>query len=270
MLVLRYKYSKELADLEKALPHLEKSVEYYKQLVELTQNSYLYANSMQTKQRRIPIAGDEGKNKTWEELLPHYQEELAKFKNNIQILLSSNDSSFIQRQIKPFTPVQVKILNADLSFFPIEKNEKVYSDKDYEIIDFAEELKNLSAIKLSFEKQKEEGTVIHFKNEKPVKVLVGYYNGHSWKILPPPALETDASANNRGQADIKIANAISIPGLYPVNIYSYSFSPGENTLELGKGIVLILGFMDGEQEIIFREAGYSVNNNIEGIDWLFY
>ncbi len=270
LLVLKYKYSKDISDLEKAVPHLEKSVEFYQKLAELARNTYLYANSMQTKQRRIPIGGDDGKNKTWIELLPYYEEELAKFKNNIHILKSSDEILKTQKQIQAFRPVPVKILNKDLSLYTIEKNQKVFIDKEYEIIDFAEELKNLSAIMLSFEKQKDEGTTIQFTNEKPVKVLVGYFNGHSWKILLPPALETNANANDRGQADIKIANALSIPGLYPVNIYSYSFNPGENTLKLGKGIVLILGFMDRNQEIVFRDAGFSIGKNIEGIDWLFY
>jgi hypothetical protein len=55
--VLRYKYSNDIKDLEKALPVLEKSISSYKQLVALTKGTYLYANSMQTQQRKIPIRG---------------------------------------------------------------------------------------------------------------------------------------------------------------------------------------------------------------------
>jgi len=65
MLVLRYKYSRDINDLEKALPCLERSVSLYAELVGLTKESYLYANSMQTGQRRIPIEGTGGQNKTW-------------------------------------------------------------------------------------------------------------------------------------------------------------------------------------------------------------
>ena len=82
MLVLRYNYSKDLADLEKANVYLEKSLDFYQQLVDLTKDRYLYANSMQTKQRRIPVGGNDGKNKTWAELLPQYQAELITFKKN--------------------------------------------------------------------------------------------------------------------------------------------------------------------------------------------
>jgi hypothetical protein len=94
MLVSRYKYSNDFNDLEKAVSFLEKSIIYYKKLVELTENSYLYANSMQTGQRKIPVGGNDGKNKTWTELLPYYLEELENFKRNIQRLkLSVNTTS---------------------------------------------------------------------------------------------------------------------------------------------------------------------------------
>jgi hypothetical protein len=86
MLVSRYKYSNDINDLEKAVPFLEKNIVYYKELVELTEVSYLYANSMQTGQRKIPVSGEDGKNKTWTELLPYYLEELDNFKKNINLL----------------------------------------------------------------------------------------------------------------------------------------------------------------------------------------
>src|SRR5699024_2215144 len=73
--VLRYEKSGEISDLTKALPHLEKSVEYYRELTGLTKDTYLYANSMQTTMRRIPIGGGGGKNKHWVEILPHFEKE---------------------------------------------------------------------------------------------------------------------------------------------------------------------------------------------------
>ena len=43
MLILRYQHSNDITDLEKAIPFIEKSVEYYRELVKLTENTYLYA-----------------------------------------------------------------------------------------------------------------------------------------------------------------------------------------------------------------------------------
>jgi hypothetical protein len=270
MLVLRFKYSNDIADLEKAVPHLEKSVGYYEELTRLTADHYLYANSMQTRQRRIPIGGDEGKNKTWTELLPCYKEELDKFRNNIEWLIQSGEGATARKSIQPWIPAGVEFPDGKIELYPIKKGERVFTDRESVIDSLAPELKDLTGIRFSREEQVSEGTKIRFINDAPVKVVVGYFNGHSWSILPSPALETDANANDRGQADIKLANAIDIPGLYPVNIYTYYYEPGENILELDKGMVLILGFMDGSQELIVRDAELTKSENIEGIDWLFY
>ena len=52
-------------------------------------STYYYANSMQTAQRRIPIGGDGGKNKTWKEMLAVSYTHLDVYKRQIvyQILL---------------------------------------------------------------------------------------------------------------------------------------------------------------------------------------
>ncbi len=267
MLVLRYKYSNNLTDLEQALPLLEKSVEVYKELTALTKDTYLYANSMQTGQRRIPIEGTNGKNKTWEELLPHYTTELENFRKNIAKLKTMGDASTSAKPL--LVPANVTLLDKTYSFFELKKGDTVYTDQKYTILDVAPELKNLKGLKLNYDNQINEGTTIHFSSEKQIKVVVGYFNGNSYKLLKPPTLETNASANNRGQADIRIANALTIDSLFPVNIYTYNYEPGEQTLQLGKGNCLVLGFIDGGQEINTYDAGIGVEDGA-GVDWLFY
>lgn len=269
MLVLHYQYSKDNSDLEKAIPFIEKSVKYYSELVRLTENSYLYANSMQTAQRRIPITGANGTNKTWKELLPLYQSELDNFKRNVKMLQAKGNAGAIMKKNDVFVPVNVNILSKGFNIIPIQKGQKVYDDKDFTIEGVAEELKDLKGLQLN-SKQQEKGTIFQFESDKPVKVLVGYFNGNSNSILPSPTLETNAQANDRGQADIKIANALNIPGLYPVNVYTYSYPAGKNELILGKGLVLILGFIDGNQEIIINDAGITSTGKEVAIDWLFY
>ena len=91
--ILRYKYSDDVNDLEKATPEMVASLDYFKKLVDLTKETYLYANSMQTKQRKIPVGGNDGKNKTWAELLPYYQKELNNFKKNLDSLKSPATAS---------------------------------------------------------------------------------------------------------------------------------------------------------------------------------
>ncbi len=270
MLVLNYKYSNDVQDLEKALPCLEKSVEYYRNLVDLTKDTYLYANSMQTQQRRIPISGAEGKNKTWEELLVHYQTELDNFKRNLDMLKSKNDQAEVMKKAKVFEPLKVTVLNKNVEWFPLEKGQKVYSDSKGTIEAVSEDLVKLSGLKLSSKEQLENGTTIRFKSDKPVKILVGYFNTNSNSALKPPTLETNANANDRGQADVKIANALLIPDLYPVNIYTYLYEAGENELILGKGRALILGFIDGNEDITVHDAGLTNSDEGPAVDWLFY
>ncbi len=269
LLVLRYQYSRDVGDLESALPFLEESVEAYRSLADRTRSTYRYANSMQTAQRRIPISGRNGKNKTWDELLVHYEGELENYRRNIQMLRLSGGEAQVPGYRK-LQPARITLLD-DLDFYPLGGKKRIYSDRDFIIDSLAPELSDLQGVRFSYDRQLQEGTVLRFRNGEPVKVLVGFYNGHSYSILDPPSLETDASANERGQADIKIANALRIPGLYPVNINTYRFEPGENTLVLGKGIVLVLGFIDGDLEIPTHDAGIASGTRGElPVDWLFY
>src|SRR5690606_7091611 len=71
--VLSYKYTRNVEALKSAVPDLEESLEAYSTLVDLTKDSYLYANSMQTKQRKIPMRGVDATYKHWEEMLPVFE-----------------------------------------------------------------------------------------------------------------------------------------------------------------------------------------------------
>lgn len=264
--VLRYKYSNDIADLDKALPELETSLKYYRELVDLTKDSYLYANSMQTQQRKIPVGGNNAKMKTWTELLPVYERELANFKKNIAQLKSPSAQ---KAEKVVLTNAQVNI-QGGLPTYTLTEGAQVFADTTATIKAVAPELKGLQGIKLSRVKQVAEGTTITFNSSKPVKVLVGYFmkKGHT-NLLPEPQLETDASANDYGQADTRITSGIQIAGMPPVNVHTFSFKAGTNTLTLGKGECLILGFVDDNAIVPVYDAGLSNEGNIKDLRWLF-
>ncbi|MBS7564885.1 hypothetical protein KHS38_10755 [Mucilaginibacter sp. Bleaf8] len=266
--ILRYKYSNDIADLEKAVPEMESSLAYFKQLVNLTKDSYLYANSMQTKQRKIPMRGHEATMKTWVELLPVYQQELNNFKKNIDSL-KSPEARAKQAQKIHFTNADVKVISGADGFYNWSAGAQPFADTAVAIQDFGKELTGLKGIKLSKAKQLKEGTTIKFNNSRPVKVLVGFFNETAPQYLQPPQLETDASANDFGQADSKIANAVLMPDLPPVNIHTYTFKAGTNTLSLGKGACLVLGIIDDNQSVPVYDAGLSTSGNIKDLRWLF-
>ena len=99
--------------------------------------------------------------------------------------------------------------------------------------------------------------------------MVGFFNEKSPQYLKSPELETDASANNYSQSDTKIANALVVKGMPTINIHTYTFAAGTNTLSLAKGACLILGFINDEQVMPTYDAGLNEKGNKKEIDWLF-
>ncbi|MET3125684.1 hypothetical protein ABID42_000786 [Arcicella rosea] len=263
--ILRYKYSNDVKDLEKALPLLQSSVNHFSDLVKYTKNAYLYANSMQTKQRKIPMRGVDATFIHWEEMLPVYQKELARFKFSIDSLKSQKN--VIVKQATLFESVDVKVSAGVEGFYQNEKGQQVFTDTLSAISDLAIQLKQLKGLKFNREKQQSVGTSLTFTTTEPVKLLVGFFNDKNRKFLQAPELETDASANDYGQSEIKISNAVLIAGFPAVNIHAYSFKAGTHTLNLGKGACLVVGFMKGNQEIPISDAGLAGNK--KNIDWLF-
>jgi hypothetical protein len=264
--VLRYKYSNDVADLEKALPELQTSLKYYEDLVKLTKDTYLYANSMQTKQRKIPVGGNDAKMKTWAELLPVYQKEFDNFKHNIDSLKSPQAAAKKAEKIV-LTDAMITVKSADR--YKLVAGQQVFTDTPIVVKNVAKELEGLRGIKFSKVAQLKNGTEFSFTNTNTVKVLIGFFSSKESGYLPEPQLETDASANDYGQADVKIANAIQIEGMPPVNVHTYAFKAGSNTLTLGKGTCLILGVVDDSAYIPVYDAGLSNAGNIKDLRWLF-
>jgi hypothetical protein len=263
--ILRYKYSNDVKDLETALPLLEQSVDSYRRLVDLTKGTYLYANSMQTQQRKIPIRGVDGTFKTWAEVLAPFEDELAHFKHKIDSLKQRPKESQVS---------EIRLKDANPGFlttydrYTIDSASRPFSDTNLVIYSYARELSGLKGVQLSFKKQLRTGTTLSVSETSPVKVLVGYFNTRDTLFAKAPELETNAYANDYGQAEIKIANAIVIKGMPPVNVHSYTFTrPGE--LKIPRGMALILGVVSDNQEIPMYDAGLTEKGVKKEIDWLF-
>jgi len=270
--VLRYKYSNDIADLEKALPLLKQSLEQYDSLVTHTKASYRYANSMQTQQRKIPIRGANGKYITWAEMYPLYKQELDHFERAVDSL--RNKPASVARQVTTLKNSTVHIESPG-GFYTVDSAAKIFGDTSFYISAAAKELKGLQGIAVSFKQQVKEGTELAFTCTKPVQILIGFFNGKGPAFskapvyLKAPELETNAGANEYGQAETKIANALVVKGMPPVNVHAYRFPAGKNTLKLAKGVCMILGFTDVEQPIPLYDAGLTENGTQREIDWLF-
>lgn len=261
--VLRYNYSADRADLVRAYTSLSASVDAFRELTRLTNGAYRYANSMQTPQRKIPIRGAGGHFITWHEMLPLYEDELKHFRTHLDSLRSPG----FQAAAPPvFQPADVRL--EDSAYYTLDSGAHPYADTNLVIRTVAEPLRGLKAFKTSAAGQRRSGTTLHFKCAEPVDLLIGFFEKKSSALLAPPQLETDASANDYGQAEPRIANALILAGMPAVNVHAWSFKPGEHTLELGKGLCLILGFV--KPTGMTRTYDASLNEpGKKNLDWLF-
>jgi len=90
MSILRYGHSRRIDDLKEAEGFLGLSLEAYRILTQLTENTYRYANSLQTGTRKIPFNGADGAFKHWVDCLPLYEMECRRFSERIQTLQSGS------------------------------------------------------------------------------------------------------------------------------------------------------------------------------------
>jgi len=262
--VLQYKYSKDVKSLQLALPDLERSVEAYRLLAKLTADSYLYANSMQTKQRKIPMRGVDATFKHWTEMLPVYEAELANFKKSIDSLSSSGGQG---EQKRPALKAASVVLSEDIRLTALKKGVNLYTDQELVVTHLPEEFEGLQAVMIDAGKQKQEGTSLHFEAKTPVKVLVGYFNSTDKVFAPKPVLEIDATANDHGQADTKVRNALRIQYMPMIDVHSYSFAAGKQELKLPKGEAIILGFVSDAE--LQHPYNADVDNRGDDMDDLF-
>jgi hypothetical protein len=262
--VLAYKYTREVESLRAAVPDLEKSLAAYSILTNLTADSYLYANSMQTKQRKIPLRGVDATFKHWTEVLPVFETELNNFKLAIDSLSNTGDVKEVES--KQYVSSEVKLLS-NAHFTPLKKGAKLYVDQELVVTHLPEELEGLQAVTVNSEDQKLNGYSLKFESKQDVKVLVGYFNSTDKVFAPKPVLEIDASANDYGQAETKIRNAMRMQYMPMIDIHTYSFPAGQHELKLPKGEAVILGFVDDNE--LLHPYNADIDNQGDDLDDLF-
>ncbi|MBO4658238.1 MAG: hypothetical protein J5637_01305 [Prevotella sp.] len=272
--VLDYKWTKDICHLDTAIVYLEESLGKWKELVELTNDTYLYANSMQTAQRRIPVGGDDGHFKTWAEMLPVYEEEVKNLKANIEKLRNPRQTT--PAQIHPIQMVAVRLLYAgkptqqdkpssEARQASLQQGALLFEGRNERIDTIAPELQGLQALVLNRDTTRIEGTMVEFSCDEPVEMLVGFFIDDDPKWAKPPRLETDATGNEYGQAEPVLRNAINMTGMPTINIHAYHFSAGHHVINLPQGIIMVAGFAKARPTP--RDAG--LQGAGDEVDWLF-
>ena len=259
-LVLRYNYSGQIGDIQQAAKYLAQSFADYEKLVALTAQTYHYANSMQTSQRKIPVSGGVGGQATnylWSQLVPLYQKELEDFRAKVAELKQNTNSIPLvdESLIKPWPAAPFTLISTNAETYRVEVGAKVFTDRGYTIQSLAKELNGLTGIRFSHTTAKEGMPPIEFEAKEPVYVLVGYFDSKQKAWLQVPQLETAAQADERGGVDTVIENAATIASSPNVDIHAFRFDAGKQKLELiGKGSFVILGVVPQSVQLDKRDA----------------
>ncbi len=259
--VLRFDYSHDIHDMEKAEEFLAESFADYQKLAALTAPTYNYANSMQTSQRKIPVPGGVkgvGTNFLWSQLVPLYQHELEDFQKKVaQLKVSVNTAdSADEAAIKPWPAAQFKLLSTNAQTYSVEVSANVFTDENFSIQSLAPELRGLTGIRFSHEAAKAgHYQPIEFEAAEPVQVFVGYFKTNQSGWLQVPKLEVAAQADERGGVDTVIENAATISGCPAVDIHAFRFDAGRQKLELlDQGSFVVLGVVPQSAPLTKRDA----------------
>ena len=205
MLVLRYNYSHDPADMVNASTFLAQSLDYYRTLAKLGGEHYEFANGMQTSQRQIPVKGGANghpANYLWSQLVPTYENELAKFRRQVDAIQRGASVATDDSTIKPLPAAGFELPGDKSAEYTVKVGATVFTDGPNAIAKVAPELSGLPGIRIP-DKDARAGNYqpIEFSTTGPVQVLIGYFNSTDKAFLQPPQLETDAQAADRGSVN---------------------------------------------------------------------
>jgi len=259
-LVLRYGYSHDTADLEKAVPLLEESVEHFRKLVSLTDKTYREGPSVHSASRRIPFLGGPGRYTHWRDCLPAYEHELANFQRNLK-LLETSGASVRESGRQPYPAVPVKLVSGGETF-RVGQGSQLFTDDAARIEQAAPELRGLTGIRIPQAEAAKSGVRLEFELSEPAQVLVGFF--HSEKrgaAAVPPANEWEPILRNGIEA-----------GKYAgFTVWSHALPVGKSQLDFGRGAYVVLGFVRRDTPLESRMVFFGEGGAIRrpDLDWLF-
>ena len=271
--ILRYKYTcfdscpLDVTLLKQALLHMEKSLQIYRQLTELCSKTYLYANSMQTRQRKIPFP-DGSLYGHWRDCLPEYEKETSAFAKN----LSKMEKGVLPKPPSPGNaerlceaPFELLSGGETYRFAP---GENAFSGKESPIEVCSSELCGLTGIRFGMGDAIVNGITLRFRLKEPSRILIGYFDDKGVEWLAPPCLETDTHADERGGYAPVFTHAVKIKGAKSVNVHAFAYEAGEHEMRFATGAFIVPGVIPLDTPIVPRDAGLD-KESLGCMDWLY-
>ncbi|MDF2836177.1 MAG: hypothetical protein K0Q63_1817 [Paenibacillus sp.] len=255
--------------LEEAVPYLQESVDWYRKLTDLTKNTYLYANSMLTAHRKIPVP-DGRKFKHWTDCLPIYEEELAGFRASVNELRAGKLPSQVSGEVKiePYREAAFRLTSPGMETYTLSKDSLLFTDGEVYVQSCAEELEGLTGIRFSRAEAAKGGMAVEFETDTPVRVLVGYFNSSDPQWLQVPTLDENTHADERGGLSPVLRKGIKTSFYPSVNVHAFLYEAGSHALNLGKGAFSVLGVIAADQELKERDVS-PFSESSRTLDWLY-
>ena len=135
--------------LRQAAEKIRHSVQVYRSLADLTDDTYLYANSMQTPQRKVPFR--DGKLfGHWRACLPEYEAELEHFLANIDRLAEGVVDAAGPRAAgtDAFTAAKFELIEGQAEVFTLTPGTSVFADADGNARRIAPEIERLQGVRI--------------------------------------------------------------------------------------------------------------------------
>lgn len=274
--ILKYKYTMDeaykgdLAYLENAQGLMEESLKAYRELAALTDKTYLYACSMQTRQRKIPFTDGDAFGH-WTQCLVEYENEYANFVKHLDEMkqgIFPSEESEVPEGVEALVSAEFEVLSPGCEKYILEKGNSIFNDGNQIIQSIAPEIKGLTGVRVGLGPCIESGVAVKLELKEDSQVLFGYLNAKGVEWMQVPDLETNTHADDRGGLAVVYANAMKVEGCPEVNVHAFQYEKGVHEIYMGTGGYTIIGVVPKGVVLNARNAGLS-GESLDKLDWLY-
>ena len=259
----------DLSLLEEAKTEIEKNLEAYRKLADLTDQTYLYAQSMQTPQRKIPFENGDTYGH-WRACLPEYEREYRNFSRHLEETQQGKYPETRQEdgEYRPLTPAPYKLLSEEYETYTLQKGAVIFSDTGVKVEQLIPEVTGLTGVRFGHEDAIGGKVRIRIELPQDSRVIIGYMNAKAVQWLQVPDLETNTHADDRGGLATVYGNAMKVQGCPPVNFHMFRYEKGVHEISFDNGGFVFAGVI-AEEEPVKPRGAQMAGESLENLDWLY-